>query len=113
LREVIDRGLLASYVFVHERRARLAEMLRELSPDPQKYRVFLMSTGSEATENCIKLSKTYGLEKHGPHKKYVVSFRLRLPRAHDGRPARRAAWERQKQVDGRSRSPAFVQVPFP
>ena len=29
LREVIDRGLLASYVFVHERRARLAQMLRD------------------------------------------------------------------------------------
>ena len=65
LREVIDRGLLASYVFVHEQRARLAEMLRALSPDPQNYRVFLMSTGSEATENCIKLSKTYALAKHG------------------------------------------------
>ena len=34
LREVIDRGLLASYVFVHEKRARLAEMLRALSPGP-------------------------------------------------------------------------------
>ena len=63
LREVIDHGLLASYVFVHERRARLAEMLRDLSPDPKNYRVFLMSTGSEATENCIKLSKTYALAK--------------------------------------------------
>ena len=28
LREVIEGGLLASYVFVHERRARLVEMLR-------------------------------------------------------------------------------------
>jgi acetylornithine/succinyldiaminopimelate/putrescine aminotransferase len=74
LREVIDHGLLASYVFVHERRARLAAMLRDLSPDPRNYRAFLMSTGSEATENCIKLSKTYGLEKHGPHKKYFVTF---------------------------------------
>jgi 4-aminobutyrate aminotransferase len=33
-----------------------------------------MSTGSEATENCIKLSKTYALRKYGPHKKYFVSF---------------------------------------
>src|SRR5208283_2800928 len=74
LEEVIDHGLLASYVFVHERRARLAQMLRDLSPDPQSYRVFLMSTGSEATENCIKLAKTYALTKHGARKKYFVTF---------------------------------------
>jgi 4-aminobutyrate aminotransferase / (S)-3-amino-2-methylpropionate transaminase / 5-aminovalerate transaminase len=111
LREAIDQGLLASYVFVHERRARLAQMLREISPDPQKYRVFLMSTGSEATENCIKLSKTYALEKHGPNKKYFVSFY----NAFHGRTmgAQLAGgWEKQKRwmVD---RDPTFVQVPFP
>ena len=99
---MIDRGLLASYVFVHEKRARLAEMLRALSPDPQKYRVFLMSTGSEATENCIKLSKTYALAKHGAHKKYFVTFQLRLSRAHDGRAACRRLGEGEG-VDGRSR----------
>jgi 4-aminobutyrate aminotransferase-like enzyme len=111
LREVIDRGLLASYVFVHERRARLAEMLRELSPDPARYRAFLMSTGSEATENCIKLSKTYALQKHGPSKKYFVTFDY----AFHGRTmgAQLAGGnERQKQwmVD---RDRTFVQVPFP
>ncbi len=111
LREIIDRGLLASYVFVHERRARLAEMLRALSPDPGKYRVFLLSTGSEATENCIKLAKTYGLEKHGPHKKYFVSFE----NAFHGRTmgAQLAGgWEKQKKwmVD---RDRTFVQAPFP
>ena len=111
LREVIDRGLLASYVFVHERRARLTQMLRELSPDPGKYRVFLLSTGSEATENCIKLSKTYALAKHGPHKKYFVTFKC----AFHGRTmgAQLAGgMERQKEwmVD---RDPTFVQVPFP
>jgi len=111
LRETIDQGLLASYVFVHERRARLAHMLREISPDPQKYRVFLMSTGSEATENCIKLSKTYALEKHGPNKKYFVSF----SNAFHGRTmgAQLAGgWEKQKRwmVD---RDATFVQVPFP
>jgi 4-aminobutyrate aminotransferase-like enzyme len=111
LHEVIDHGLLASYVFVHERRARLAEMLRGLSPDPQTYRVFLLSTGSEATENCIKLSKTYGLEKYGPNKKYFVSFN----NAFHGRTmgAQLAGGsDRQKgwMVD---LDPTFVQVPFP
>ena len=74
LKEIIDQGLLASYVFVHERRMKLTAMLRELSPDPRKYQVFLLSTGSEATENCIKLAKTYGLEKGGPHKRFFVTF---------------------------------------
>jgi 4-aminobutyrate aminotransferase-like enzyme len=111
LRELIDRGLLASYVFVHEQRARLTGMLRALSPDPRRYRVFLMSTGSEATENCIKLSKTYALAKHGAHKKYFVSF----DNAFHGRTmgAQLAGgWERQKawMVD---RDRTFVQVPFP
>jgi 4-aminobutyrate aminotransferase / (S)-3-amino-2-methylpropionate transaminase / 5-aminovalerate transaminase len=111
LREVIDQGLLASYVFVHERRARLAKMLRDLSPEPQKYRVFLLSTGSEATENCIKLAKTYGLKKHGPHKKYFLSFH----NAFHGRTmgAQLAGgMDNQKEwmVD---RDLTFVQVPFP
>src|SRR5208337_4485127 len=111
LTEVIDRGLLASYVFVHEKRAQLAEMLRALSPEPQKYRVFLMSTGSEATENCIKLSKTYALAKHGAHKKYFVTFHY----AFHGRTmgAQLAGgWEKSKEwmVD---RDRTFVQVPFP
>ncbi len=111
LRAVIDRGLLASYVFVHERRALLTRMLRDLSPDPDRYRVFLLSTGSEATENCIKLSKTYALKKHGPHKKYFVTFN----NAFHGRTmgAQLAGGnERQKEwmVD---RDRTFVQVPFP
>jgi len=111
LQEVIDQGLLASYVFVHERRMKLARMLRELSPDPGNYRVFLLSTGSEATENCIKLAKTYGLEKYGPQKKFFVTFQY----AFHGRTmgAQLAGgMERQKRwiVD---LDPSFIQVPFP
>ncbi len=111
LRHLIDHGLLASYVFVHEGRAHLAEMLRKLSPDPTKYRAFVLSTGSEACENCIKLSKTYAVEKHGRHKKYFVTFQ----NAFHGRTMgsqlaggmdRQKAW----MVD---RDQTFVQVPFP
>lgn len=75
LQKKLDQNLLATYVFVHEDRARLTEAIQALSPDPEKYDVFLLSTGSEATENCIKLSKTYALEKHGPHKRYMVTFK--------------------------------------
>ncbi len=75
LNDIINRGLLATYVFVHEKRSELTKMLQRISPDPSQYLVFLLSTGSEATENCIKLAKTYAIEKHGTKKKYFVSFK--------------------------------------
>jgi 4-aminobutyrate aminotransferase/(S)-3-amino-2-methylpropionate transaminase len=62
LKAMLDRPLLATYVFAHETRAELAELLAGVAPKPD-YKVFLLSTGSEATENCIKLAKTWGLEK--------------------------------------------------
>jgi 4-aminobutyrate aminotransferase / (S)-3-amino-2-methylpropionate transaminase / 5-aminovalerate transaminase len=74
IQEVLDQNLLATYVFVHEKRAELTHMLQELSPDPKRYQVFLLSTGSEAVENCIKLAKTYSIEKYGRDRKYFVSF---------------------------------------
>ncbi|MDD5697283.1 MAG: aminotransferase class III-fold pyridoxal phosphate-dependent enzyme [Victivallaceae bacterium] len=74
LHDVIDQGLLATYVFVHAGRVRLTEMLRTLAPQGREYSVFLLSSGSEATENCIKMAKTYALKKYGPKRKYFVSF---------------------------------------
>jgi len=74
LERCIDQGLLATYVFVHEKRAELTGMLQALAPDPLNYTVFLLTTGSEATENCIKLSKTYALKKYGPDRKIMVTF---------------------------------------
>jgi len=111
LRAALDEPLLATYVFVHEGRATLTRMLREISPDPSNYQAFLLSTGSEATENCIKLAKTWGLEKHGPDKKVIVSFQ----NAFHGRTlgAQLAGGNaRQKRWIGTA-SPDFVQVPFP
>ena len=70
----VKQGLLATYVFVHEDRAKLTRALQSLAPDPKNYHVFILTTGSEATENCIKLSKTYAMEKHGAEKKYMVTF---------------------------------------
>jgi 4-aminobutyrate aminotransferase/(S)-3-amino-2-methylpropionate transaminase len=111
LSEVIDHGLLASYVFVHERRALLARMLCDISPDPETYRVFLMSTGSEATENCIKLSKTYALRKHGQRKKYFVTFHYAF---HGRTLGAQLAGGNEKSKDWIvDRDRTFVQVPFP
>jgi 4-aminobutyrate aminotransferase / (S)-3-amino-2-methylpropionate transaminase / 5-aminovalerate transaminase len=111
LKDIIDRGLLATYVFVHEKRAELTKMLQEISPDPKNYLVFLLSTGSEATENCIKLAKTYALEKHGPHKKYFVSFN----NAFHGRTlgAQLAGGNPRLKTWIIDEGKTFIQVPFP
>jgi 4-aminobutyrate aminotransferase/diaminobutyrate-pyruvate transaminase/4-aminobutyrate aminotransferase/(S)-3-amino-2-methylpropionate transaminase len=98
-------------VFVHEKRAELAKMLQNISPDPSNYQVFILSTGSEATENCIKLAKTYALEKHGPHKKYIVSFN----NAFHGRTlgAQLAGGMAKLKTWIIDEGQTFVQVPFP
>jgi len=111
LREALGKPLLSTYVFVHEKRAELTRMLQALAPEPADYRVFLLSTGSEAIENAIKLARTYALEKHGPSKRILVSFR----NAFHGRTlgAQLAgglpALKRWTLGEGAT----FVQVPFP
>ncbi|MEK6794525.1 MAG: aspartate aminotransferase family protein [Spirochaetota bacterium] len=111
LKKVIDQELLATYVFVHERRRDLTRMLQKLSPDPKHYHVFILSTGSEATENCIKLAKTYALEKHGPKKKYFVSFK----NAFHGRTlgAQLAGGNDRLKKWIVDEGKTFIQVPFP
>jgi 4-aminobutyrate aminotransferase / (S)-3-amino-2-methylpropionate transaminase / 5-aminovalerate transaminase len=111
IRDILDKNLLATYVFVHEKRVELTRMLQLLAPDPANYQVFLLSTGSEATENCIKLAKTYSVEKYGPGRKYFVTFK----NAFHGRTlgAQLAGgMDRQKAwiVD---EGHTFIQVPFP
>jgi len=102
---------LTSYVFVHEKRAELTEALRNISPDPEQYRVFLLTTGSEAIENSIKLAKTYALEKYGPERRLVVSFqnafhgRTMGAQLAGGQPAGK------KWIVGEGQT--FHQIPFP
>ncbi|MBI2439777.1 MAG: aminotransferase class III-fold pyridoxal phosphate-dependent enzyme [Lentisphaerae bacterium] len=111
LQDVIRQGLLASYVFVHEKRAELTGMLQALAPEPRRYSVFLLSTGSEAVENCIKLAKTYALEKYSSRKRYIVSFQ----NAFHGRTMGSqlaGGMPRLKKWLG-NLDPSFVQVPFP
>ncbi|MEN8138917.1 MAG: aspartate aminotransferase family protein [Bacteroidota bacterium] len=112
LKEAVDNDLLSTYVFMHEKRALLTEALAGKSPDSENYRVFLLSSGSEATENCIKLAKTYAMEKHGPQKKYFVTFtdafhgRTMGSQLAGGIPT-------LKTWIGESADKSFIQVPFP
>ena len=111
LKEIIDQGLLCTYVFIHEKRLELVKMLQAISPDANTYHVFLLSTGSEATENCIKLAKTYALEKYGKQKKYLVSFE----NAFHGRTlgAQLAGGMNKLKRWIVEEGSTFVQVPFP
>jgi 4-aminobutyrate aminotransferase-like enzyme len=110
IRAVIDRKLLATYVFPHESRADLCEMLANIAP-PGLNKVFLLSTGAEATENAVKLARTYGTRKHGKRKYVIVSFegafhgRTLGAQMIGGMPALKE-WITQPP-------PGFVQVPFP
>ena len=109
--ETINQGLLSTYVFVHEKRAQLTKALQQISPDPANYDVFLLSTGSEATENCIKLARTYALQKHGPTKKYMLTFE----NAFHGRTlgAQLAGGMKKLKTWIVDEGSTFIQVPFP
>ncbi len=111
LREVIDRGLLATYVFPHAQRAQLVEELLALTPEPADYRVFLLTTGSEATENCIKLAKTYALAKHGPSRRYIVTFENAFHGRTMGAQLAGGAAGQKAWLAGEGQT--FLQVPFP
>jgi 4-aminobutyrate aminotransferase-like enzyme len=110
LMEMLEKPLLSTYVFPHEGRAKLVELLAEIAPE-RNYKVFLLSTGSEATENCIKLCKTYGMEKYGPGKKYFITFENAFHGRTMGAQLAGGAPALKKWIG--QCDPTFVQVPFP
>jgi 4-aminobutyrate aminotransferase / (S)-3-amino-2-methylpropionate transaminase / 5-aminovalerate transaminase len=111
IREILDQNLLATYVFVHEKRVELTRMLQRLAPEPGNYQVFLLSTGSEATENCIKLAKTYSLERYGLSRKYFVSFKNAFHGRTMGAQLAGGMDNQKKWMVNEGKT--FIQVPFP
>lgn len=111
LEAVVKRPLLSTYVFVHEKRAELTRALQALSPDPPNYQVFLLTTGSEAIENAIKLAKTYALDKHGEKKRYIVSFQNAFHGRTLGAQLAGGIPGLKRWIVDEGRT--FVQVPFP
>jgi len=109
VREELERGLLFSYCFITDVRTRLAERLIELTP-PGLDRVFFLTTGSETTENAIKLARTRGRNIR-PEKLVVVSFEG----AFHGRTmgAQQAGGDDAAKEWIGNLDPDFVQVPFP
>jgi 4-aminobutyrate aminotransferase/(S)-3-amino-2-methylpropionate transaminase len=69
----VNSGLLHNYVFPSEERATLVEELARVAP-PGLDKVFLLTTGSEATECAIKLSRAHGIKVGGRKKIGIVGF---------------------------------------
>jgi 4-aminobutyrate aminotransferase/(S)-3-amino-2-methylpropionate transaminase len=111
LEAALKKPLLSTYVFVHERRAELTRALQALAPDPPSYQVFLLTTGSEAIENAIKLAKTYALENHGEGKRVIVSFNNAFHGRTLGAQLAGGMPGLKKWIVGEGET--FAQVPFP
>ncbi len=69
----IQSGLIHNYVFPSEERLQAAEIIASVSPEGLK-KVFLLSSGSEATECAIKLSRANGIKVGGPSKIGIIGF---------------------------------------
>ena len=69
----VNSGLLHNYCFPSEERAQLVACLAELAPDGLD-KVFLLTTGSEATECALKLARSHGIQKGGKKKIGIVGF---------------------------------------
>lgn len=69
----VNSRLLHSYVFPNEERAALVERLAEVAPEGLK-KVFLLTTGSEATECAIKLSRAHGIKVGGNKKIGIIGW---------------------------------------
>ena len=112
-RAIVDQvgtGLLHNYVFPSEERAQLVEFLVELAPEGLD-KAFLLTTGSESTENALKLARTYGIATGGKKKIGFVGFE----RGFHGRTMgaqQVGGMPGQKDWIG-NEDPAIVQVPFP
>jgi 4-aminobutyrate aminotransferase-like enzyme len=110
LEKAVKNKLIATYVFYHEQRAELVELLASIAPKGLD-KVFLLTTGSEATENCIKLARTYGIQKGGRDKHVIVGF----TNAFHGRTmgAQMAGGVAKQKEWIVNLDPGFVTVPFP
>jgi len=106
----VQSKLLTNYCFPSEIRARLAEKLSGILPEPLK-KVFLLTTGSEAVECAIKLCRTHGIQVGGRSKHVIVSYQG----AFHGRTlgAQQAGGIPALKEWIVNLDPGFVQAPFP
>ncbi len=105
-----ESGLLATYMFANEARARFAERFTSLLPEGHR-KLFLVSTGSEAVECAIKLCRSHGVKAGGRGKHLIVSYE----KAFHGRTlgAQQAGGIPALKEWIINLDSGFVQVPFP
>ena len=108
--DIANQGLYHAYCFPTEVRLQLIEELASWLPAPLK-RVFLLTTGSEATECCIKLARTRGLKVGGADKNVLVTFDYAFHGRTMGAQLAGGAPALKTWMGGAD--PSFVQVPFP
>ena len=106
----VNSGLLHNYCFPSEERAALGSFLVDLAPEGLD-KVFLLTTGSESTENAIKLARTNGIRVGGTRKICIVGFE----RGFHGRTlgAQQAGGMAGQKDWIVNEDPAIIQVPFP
>lgn len=106
----VDKKLTHNYVFPSAERAELVELVASVSPEGLD-KVFLLSTGSEATECAIKLSRAHGIKVGGPEKIGIVGF----DRGYHGRTlgSQQAGGMSGQKTWIVNMDPAFVIAPFP
>ncbi len=110
VKKQIDNNMVYNFTFPSEIRLKLLEKLMEITPDNFS-KGFLLSSGSEATENALKLMRGWALRTVSKDKNVIVSFE----NAFHGRTL-------GSQLMGGlpglkdwiiNRDPDIVQVPFP
>lgn len=106
----VNSGLLHNYCFPSEERAALVECLAGIAPEGLK-KVFLLTTGSEATECAIKLARAHGIRQGGRRKIGIVGFE----RGFHGRTmgAQQAGGMAAQKGWIVNLDPAIINAPFP
>ncbi len=107
----VNKPLLHNYCFPNDYRGKLAHRIAELAPAGLD-KCFLLTTGSEAVECIIKVSRAHGQKVAGPEKNIVVTFngdfhgRTMASQLAGGSPA-------LKEWIGPTMDTGFVQVDLP
>lgn len=108
--ETAQHHLHHAYCFPTQLRLELEEAIRSFAP-PELSKVFLLTTGAEATECCIKLARTHGLAHGGQGKRVMVSFDNAFHGRTMGSQLAGGIPGLKQWLGGPSAD--FVQVPFP
>ncbi|MFA5559165.1 MAG: aspartate aminotransferase family protein [Methanofastidiosum sp.] len=74
INDIIEKPLLSSYDYFTAVRSLLVEKLIQMTSSEDMEKIFLLSTGSEAVEAAIRLSRQYGLQQN-ENKNAIIGFK--------------------------------------